>query len=92
MQHSADGIYLISERKGIMEKINTVITSLYVLALVQLERFKESDRGDTNFVSMILIIGIAVALAATFMKFGDTIMSKISSMVTDFLGSLNTSH
>jgi len=75
-----------------MEKINTIVTSIYVFAMVQLKRFKESDRGDTNFVSMILIIGIAVALAALFMTFGNTVMEKISSMVTQFLDGLKTSH
>lgn len=75
-----------------MEKVNTLMTSVYVCLMVQLEKFKESERGDTNFVSMLLIIGIAVSLAALFMTFGKTVMTDVSKKVTDFISSLSTSH
>lgn len=72
-----------------MRKINVMMARLQVKASRALENFKNSERGDTNFISMLLIIGIVVVLAAAFLKLGKGVMDTISQKVTEFLRTLN---
>lgn len=72
-----------------MERINQMLVTLYLTVTGAWEDFKESERGDTNFVSMLLIIGIIVVLAGLFLTLTrDNIMDKVSRKVTDFLNGL----
>lgn len=51
--------------------------------------FKESERGDTNFISMLLIIGIVVVLAGLFLTLAKTtVFGTIKGKVTSFLSKL----
>ena len=50
--------------------------------------FKNSERGDTTFISIILIVAIVVVLAAAFMALANGGMEKITQMFNDFLDSL----
>ena len=72
-----------------MERINQMLVTLYLTVTGAWEDFKESERGDTNFVSMLLIIGIVVVLAIAFLALAkDVVMEKVAKNVTDFLNSL----
>lgn len=71
-----------------MRKINELLTKLQFKAFCAVQNFKESERGDTNFVSMLLIIGIVVVLAGLFLTLGKDVMTKISTKVTDFINAL----
>ena len=51
-------------------------------------RFKNGERGDTNFVSMLLIIGIVVVLAGAFFALGDKVMDKIETAIDNFFTNL----
>ena len=50
--------------------------------------FVTKEDGDTNFISMLLIIGIVVVLAASFLTLGKGVMAKITSKVNDFINGL----
>ncbi len=71
-----------------MERINQMLVTLYLTVTGAWEDFKESERGDTNFVSMLLIIGIVVVLAIAFLTLGTNVMKTVTKKVTDFLNSL----
>lgn len=72
-----------------MERINQMLVTLYLTVTGAWEDFKESERGDTNFVSMLLIIGIVVVLAIAFLALTkDVVMEKVTRKVTDFLNGL----
>lgn len=72
-----------------MERINQMLVTLYLTVTGAWEDFKESERGDTNFVSMLLIIGIVVVLAIAFLALAkDVVMEKVAKNVTDFLNGL----
>lgn len=47
-----------------MKALNHAMISLYVTVSNGWKQFTTSERGDTNFVSMILIIAIALVAAA----------------------------
>lgn len=43
-----------------------------------------SERGDTNFISIILILGVVVILAGLFITFSDTIVGTVRSTIESF--------
>ena len=43
-----------------------------------------SDRGDTNFISIIIILGIVIILAGAFIGFKDKIMEQIEPIINGF--------
>jgi purine-cytosine permease-like protein len=71
-----------------MQKIETMLIQMYVMAMSAINDFKKSERGDTNFVSMLLIIGIVVVLAGLFLTLGKSVMTTITQNVNKFLKSL----
>ena len=40
-----------------------------------------SERGDTNFISILIILGIVLALAAVFIGFKDQIVAKVKELI-----------
>lgn len=71
-----------------MSKINEMLIRLQFRTNCVLEEFKKSERGDTNFVSMLLIIGIVVVLAGLFLTLGKNVMTAIEGKVTQFITNL----
>ena len=60
-----------------MKKVNSFMNNMHARMTCGWQEFKESQRGDTNFVSMILIIAVCVVLAGAFMAFGETAITTI---------------
>lgn len=71
-----------------MKKIQDMMTKMQIKAFCAVQNFKNSERGDTNFVSMLIIIGIVVVLAGLFLTLGKDIMTSISQKVKDFINGL----
>lgn len=71
-----------------MRKIEAFIGKKYLDAMRTWTEFVNSERGDTNFVSMLLIIGIIVVLAGLFLTFGKGVMTSITTKVTQFIQKL----
>ena len=43
-----------------------------------------SERGDTNFISILIILGIVVVLAGVFIGFKDQIVAKVTEIIESF--------
>lgn len=71
-----------------MRKVNEVMRKMHIKTLCAIQNFRNSERGDTNFVSMLIIIGIVVVLAGLFLVLGKDIMTSISQKVKDFINAL----
>lgn len=72
-----------------MGKIDEMLIGMKVRAYCALEEFKNSERGDTNFISMLLILGIVVVLAGAFLTLAKTtVMEPIKTSVEEFMGKL----
>ncbi len=71
-----------------MDKLNEIYLRVFLYVSGVIRDFKESERGDTNFISMLLIIAIVVVLAGAFLKFGDSIMDTVTKQVDAFLNGL----
>lgn len=71
-----------------MKKINRAMSAMSAKMTCAFAEFKNSERGDTNFISMIIIIGIVVVLAGLFLTLGKDAMNEISKKVIDFIKNL----
>ena len=49
-----------------------------------LKRFFKSERGDTNFLSILIVLGIVILLAGLFMGFKDQIVGMVTDIVNGF--------
>lgn len=50
----------------------------------RLYHFWDDEQGDTNFISMLVILGIALALAGVFLGFKDQILEWVDTNIGDF--------
>ena len=71
-----------------MKKMKEIAGNLYFRGITSWNRFKSSERGDTNFISILLIIAIVVVLAGAFLALGNQVMSTVSQKIMDFLNNL----
>lgn len=55
-----------------------------------LERMRDEERGDTNFVSIILIIVIVVGIATIFRKQLAIAVDQVMGQLTTFIGQTDT--
>lgn len=67
--------------KGLVKKLNR----LQSRAIAGICDFYNSEKGDTNFISIIIIIAIVIALAGIFYTFATGGMNTISKAFTDAL-------
>ena len=70
--------------KGLVYKMNRI----QMKAVSAFTKFMRSERGDTNFISIIIIVAIVIALASIFWMFAKNGMSTISSKFTKFINGL----
>lgn len=66
------------------DAINDWVMSVYVRFQTWLYCMKEEERGDTNFISIIIILGIVLILAVAFIGFKDIIIEQTSEQVEKF--------
>lgn len=45
---------------------------------------KNSERGDTNFISILIILGLVILLATVFIGFKDKIVRQVTEIVNGF--------
>lgn len=48
--------------------------------------FLHDEEGDTNFISILVLLGIALALAGVFLAFKDVILGWVDEQMTGFFG------
>ena len=64
-----------------------------VHAQLGLRRFMKDEKGDTNFISILIILGVVIALAGVFISFKDQIVQEVQGIIQNFTisgGSTNT--
>ena len=63
-----------------MEMLNAYL----VMAKVKLYNFFHDEKGDTNFISIMVLLGIALALAGVFLSFQEEIMNWVNTNIGSF--------
>jgi len=61
-------------------KVNKVVMK----AFIRKELFIRDERGDTNFISILVLLGIALALAAIFLAFREKVVAWVEENVATF--------
>lgn len=67
-------------------KINERLNAMLINAKVKFEAFKNNEEGDTNFISILVLLGIALALAGVFLAFKDQVIGWVDQNIGDFFG------
>lgn len=57
---------------------------MYLKAVSGLRRALRGERGDTNFISILIILGIVIILAGIFMGFKDQIVGQVRQIMNGF--------
>lgn len=61
-----------------------MINSMLIKAYLTIMDKMKSERGDTNFISIIIILGIVLLLAGLFIGFKDKIVEMVQGIVDGF--------
>lgn len=61
-----------------------MINSMLIKAYLTIKDKLSSERGDTNFISIIIILGIVLLVAGLFIGFKDQIVTMVQDIVDDF--------
>lgn len=65
---------------GIMKKVDMMLIS----AQMRWNQFWDEERGDTNFISILVLLGIALALAGVFLGFKDQVLEWVNRNIGGF--------
>jgi len=64
--------------------LKSKIQKLQAKAVVQLQEVIKNEKGDTNFISILIILGIVIILAGVFMVFKDQIIGQVQEIIDGF--------
>lgn len=67
-----------------LNAIKSKLTQLYCKAATDLYYAKNSDQGDTNFISIIIVLAIVIIVAGVFVGFKDQILEAAEEAINDF--------
>ena len=67
-----------------LDAINAKLLAVYVAIQTWFYDFKNEERGDTNFISILIILAIVVILLGVFIGFMDTIIQRVQEIVDGF--------
>ena len=56
----------------------------FVGAKIALTNAMYEEKGDTNFVSILILLGIVITLSTVFIGFKDTIVGKVQGIIDSF--------
>ena len=74
--------------KKLMNKINSKLISAQIKAEANVQHFLSSERGDTNFISIAIIMVIVIAVAVVFIAFKDKLMAAFNDAVDKLFSKL----
>jgi hypothetical protein len=72
--------------KELVQGFNSKCIGWTLGAKQKLRGVMDDERGDTNFISIIVILGIALGVAAIFIGFKDQIVGAATTIIENFLG------
>lgn len=65
-------------------KLVDMMNMLMIKAMLKINAFFDDERGDTNFISILVLLGIALALAAVFLGFKNQVIEWVDTNIGDF--------
>lgn len=67
------------------EQLNMFLTMLYLKATGRMQEVLKSEEGDTNFISIMIILGIILVIVVVFIGYKDQIMDTVETRMNDFM-------
>lgn len=67
-----------------MNKIEKALVGVYCKMQKGFNNLMQDEKGDTNFISIIIILGIVIIVAGVFMGFKDQIVNMVQEKVNNF--------
>ncbi|MDR1641959.1 MAG: hypothetical protein LBT59_19890 [Clostridiales bacterium] len=67
-----------------MTKLSALLIAFAITAQGKAARFLKEENGDTNFLSIIILLAIAVIVAGVFIAFKDQIIGMVSDTFNNF--------
>lgn len=71
-----------------MNKISEMINLAIMKMMLMIESFNEEERGDTNFISIAIILVVVLGLAVIFIGFGDSLTTGLTEAINELKGAL----
>lgn len=71
-----------------MKKINEMFNLAVMQLMLMVEGFKEEERGDTNFLSIAIILVVVIGLAIVFITFGQRLTGSLTTAIGELFGAL----
>ncbi len=68
-----------------MRALDELAVKYYLKAMAAVDKYMSEERGDTNFISILIVLGIVVVLAGVFMTFGKDIKEAVETATSTFL-------
>ena len=65
---------------SLMDKLNMT----FIRVMCKVDSFLHDEEGDTNFISILVLLGIALALGGVFLAFKDQIITWVDTNIGDF--------
>lgn len=70
--------------KGLQSKTAVLAAALQSMYLTKIRPRLTDERGDTNFISILIILGIVILLAGVFIGFKDQIITQVQNIISGF--------
>lgn len=67
-----------------LQKIKDKLTSAFCKAQSEIHLMSNDEQGDTNFISIIIVLGIVILIAGVFVGFKDQILEAASEAIENF--------
>lgn len=67
-----------------MNKVEKAMIGIYCKMYNGFNKVMKEEKGDTNFISIIIILGIVIVVAGVFMGFKDQIVAMVRDKVNAF--------
>lgn len=65
-------------------KLLNKMNSFVIKTKIKVDSFLHDEKGDTNFISILVLLGIALALAGVFLTFKDQVIDWVTTNIGDF--------
>ncbi len=61
-----------------------MLSRFFSKAILGMNNVMRNEKGDTNFISILIILGVVILLAGVFIAFKDQIVQQVQGIIDGF--------
>lgn len=61
-----------------------MLSRFFSKAILDMNNVMRNEKGDTNFISILIILGVVILLAGVFIAFKDQIVQQVQGIIDGF--------